>query len=444
MKLDKHPTIIAYKEEKKVRRVDTQKLEAKRLKKEALAAGADDTGLIDIARESMAAYREDLLKVLPETVSVLSLVFRLNQLALKSTEHSVADLEFKEVFLNANHIARKIAGKLRQQGIKAVNMPVGFPMEAKNWPKRMWLNNDKIFAIEAGLGHMGWNRLVLHRDLGAAVVLGSILIGCPADLYDQPLEFNPCIECGLCLKVCPVGAVRNDGEFGFMACYTHNYRERLGGFQNWVEQIVAAKDQGDYRRRVSDNETISMWQNLAMGSQTRCDRCMAVCPAGKDAVGEYLEDRKAYIDRTVKRFVDIEETIYTIKGSDAEQHVKSKFPLKNIKHISNGIRPTTAAIFLESMPLAFQPGQSEGLDAVFHFTFCGDESLQATVTIRDKKLTVEAGHSGKPDLHLTADSRTWTRFLAKEAGILPALLTRKFKIKGSAKLMGAFAKCFPA
>ena len=96
------------------------------------------------------------------------------------------------------------------------------------------------------------------------------------------------------------------------------------------------------------------------------------------------------------------------------------------------------------MPLGCQPGQSEGLDAVFHFIFCGEENLLATVIIRDKKMPVEAGHSGKPDLHLTADSRTWTRFLAKEAGIFPALLTRKFKLKGSPKLMGAFAKCFPA
>ena len=82
-------------------------------------------------------------------------------------------------------------------------------------------------------------------------------------------------------KICPVGAVRKDGEFGFMACYTHNYRERLGGFQNWVEQIVASEDQGD-------------------------------------------------------------------------------------------------------------------------FTFTGAEDHLATVIIRDKKLTVEAGHLGKPDLHLTA------------------------------------------
>ena len=43
--------------------------------------------------------------VMPETISILSLVFRVNQTALRSTEHSIADLELKEVFLNANHVA---------------------------------------------------------------------------------------------------------------------------------------------------------------------------------------------------------------------------------------------------------------------------------------------------------------------------------------------------
>ena len=69
MNLDTHPTIIAYKEQRETHRVQIQELEAKRLKKDALAAGAADIGLIDIARESMASYREDLLKVMPETVS---------------------------------------------------------------------------------------------------------------------------------------------------------------------------------------------------------------------------------------------------------------------------------------------------------------------------------------------------------------------------------------
>jgi putative sterol carrier protein len=55
---------------------------------------------------------------------------------------------------------------------------------------------------------------------------------------------------------------------------------------------------------------------------------------------------------------------------------------------------------------------------------------------------VREGLEGKPDLHVSADSQTWIKFLSKEVNLVKALLTRK--IKGSPKLMMAFAKCFPS
>jgi hypothetical protein len=52
-----------------------------------------------------------------------------------------------------------------------------------------------------------------------------------------------------------VGAISPEGDFNFSACYTHNYREFMGGFTDWVEQVADSKSARDYRSRVSDAES---------------------------------------------------------------------------------------------------------------------------------------------------------------------------------------------
>src|SRR5262245_66220247 len=100
------------------------------------------------------------------------------------------------------------------------------------------------------------NRYLIHPIFSNFVLLSTVLISCEVNNYDQPLDYNPCVECKLCVATCPVGAIGPEGSFNFSSCFTHNYREFLGGFADWVEQIADARDALDYRRRISDTEKI--------------------------------------------------------------------------------------------------------------------------------------------------------------------------------------------
>jgi epoxyqueuosine reductase QueG len=446
MKLNDHPTVKWYrKQDQETENSFRQSINAKWLKELCWEEGASDVGLISISNSDISENeKQALLELLPTVKSVISLSFQLNPEALKTRVHSITNLEYSLAFRDANDTCRRIVRRLQRDCIRALNTAAGFPFEADRWPKKMWLISDKKMAERAGLGKMGWNRLVLHPQHGASVVLSNILIDQEMTAYDAPLQYNPCLECKLCVAACPTGAIGKDGHFNFVSCYTHNYREKLGGFVNWIEILADSKSADDYRRKVGDNETISMWQNLSIVSQTRCDRCVAVCPAGEDNIAQFLSDRKNYKAQTVKWMQANVETVYVVKDSDAESYVREKYPHKYVNLVGNGLRPDSIGAFLSRLPVLFQKNQAGILDANYHFIFTGKEPCEVNVRIKDKEIKVDQGLSGTPDLHLIADSETWLRVLAKKEKLWLAILRKKIHIKGPLKLIQAFAKCFPS
>ncbi len=130
-------------------------------------------------------------------------------------------------------------------------------------------------------------------------------------------------------------------------------------------------------------------------------------------------------------------------GSDGEAHVQKRFPNKEVRRVGSGIRARTVEGFVDALPLAFNRHQAGDLDATYHITFTGAEPLETTVVIRDKTISVAPGHLGDADLRLTADSATWLGLMAKEKGMLWAIISGKVKVKGPTALVKAFAACFP-
>jgi Fe-S-cluster-containing hydrogenase component 2 len=375
---------------------------------------------------------------------LISFVCRMNQEPIRSPARSISNLEFHNAGDRVNEVARKIVQFLQEAGVPALNPAMGFPMEMDRFPGRIWVVSHKPVAVAAGLGRMGIHRNVIHPRLGNFILLGTVLVGAALDSEDQPIEYNPCLECKLCVAACPVGAIGTDGGFDFSACYTHNYREFMGGFTDWVEKIADASNAIAYRRAVTDAESASMWQSLSFGANYKSAYCMAVCPAGEEVIGRYLDDRRQHLEQVVRPLQVKAEAVYVVRGSDAEEHVQRRFPSKSIRQVANSLRPRSIGAFLEGLPLLFQPGRARDVNAAYHFRFTGEDEIEATVTIRGAELRVEAGAVGRPDLRVVADSRTWLEFLAKERGLLGALVRGKIRLRGSPLHLRRFARCFAA
>jgi epoxyqueuosine reductase QueG len=295
---------------------------AKLIRQICSEAGADEVGLVEVDRPELAQEREGIIQVYPSTQTIIALSRGLNRENMQSPARSLANGEFRRAEEELFRISGEILRHLNSHDIRGVTLNPAFPMDMNRWPGKTWDLSHKTIAVEAGIGVMGLNRLVLSPRFGSAILLNSILINVPLDQYDQRLDHNPCQKCRLCAAVCPTGAVQKDGGFDFLACATHSYRDLSGGF-DWAAALLASGDLGEYRARFQDRETMSLWQSLLFGFNHKCGYCQAICPAGTYGMSQYAANKKAYVQQVVKPLIERVEPVYVVAGSQAESRVKN-------------------------------------------------------------------------------------------------------------------------
>ncbi len=334
-RLAEHPTV------RKVRSHRTKRpgmLDAGWLREICLAAGADDVAFASVDNPDLTTELEHVEAALPGAKSYISLVVKMNRDNVRSPARSVANQEFHRSGELLNEAAHRIVRRLQDAGYRALNPSATFPMEMDKFPGRIWVVAHKPVAVAAGLGVMGIHRNVIHPRFGNFILLGTILVDAPVSGYGEPLDYSPCLECKLCVAACPVGAIGKNGEFDFVACSVHNYREFMGGFTDWVQTIADSTDAADFRSRVSDSENASMWQSLSFKPNYKAAYCLAVCPAGEDVIEPYLDDRRGFMDLVLKPLQDKKETLYVLPNSAAEAHARRRYPHKQVKIVDSGVR----------------------------------------------------------------------------------------------------------
>jgi Fe-S-cluster-containing hydrogenase component 2 len=333
-RLDDHPTVRTVRARAKR---EPGPIDADWLRNICRDAGADDVGFARIDDPALVAEREHADAALPGTQSLVSLVVKMNRDNVRSTARSVANQEFHRSGEIMNEAAHRITRALQDAGYRAINPSMSFPMEMDRYPGRIWVIAHKPVAVAAGMGVMGIHRNVIHPRFGNFILLGTILVAAPITEYGVPLDYSPCLECKLCVAACPVGAIKKDGDFDFVACSVHNYREFMGGFTDWAQTVADSTSAADFRERVSDSENASMWQSLSFKANYKAAYCLAVCPAGEEVIEPYLDDRKAFMDLVLKPLQQKKETLYVLPNSAAQAHAERRYPHKTVKVVDSGI-----------------------------------------------------------------------------------------------------------
>jgi len=384
-----------------------ERVEASWLRELCLQAGADDVGFVDIGRAGLGAENDNARRLFPAVKALICLVGISNRDAIRSTSRATANNAWRLTGDKLDGTAARICEQLAEAGIHAVPTSMGFPMDVQAPPGQIsWAIAHKVVAVEAGMGHMGTNRNVIHPRFGNFVLLETIMIDSEVDTYDQPLDYNPCLGCNLCVAACPVGAISNVREFDFFACLGHNYREFPFSAADWVDAI-AAGDASAYRAKFRDGETLSMVQSLAFEPTYKSAYCMAVCPAGEDVIGPYLADKAQYREKVLLPLRAHPEPVYVQSGSHAEQ-TAARNPAKQVRYLDFRPDVSTIANFALGLRHMFTPNESlpGRLRIAFRFP---DGTVLADVD--NGRLTTGPGDELPVDATVACDARDYIRIL---------------------------------
>jgi len=202
------------------------------LKRFCLQQGSDLFGVADISKikGNFMLSKESLEKL----DKAICLGVRLSESILSEISVAPTKLYF--------HHYRTVNAFLDQVALKVCNFfqikgYVGLPIPASqilDWQNQKAHLSHKQLGMLAGLGWIGRNNLLVNKKLGSQFRLVSILTDMPFET-DKPTKEN-CLNCRLCIKVCPARAIKEDPlGFDYMKCF-----EKLKEFQSkrLVDQYV--------------------------------------------------------------------------------------------------------------------------------------------------------------------------------------------------------------
>lgn len=202
------------------------------LKKFALGQGADLFGVADIAKiKNEFMLSPGVSEKLDRAVCLAS---RLSGSILEEIVDQPTRLYFHHYRTVNNFLdqaALKVTNYIQKMGYLALPIPASQILDWQN--QKAHLSHKKI-AILAGLGWLGRNNLLVNQKFGSQLRLVSILTDMPLKT-DRPLK-KDCGGCGLCVRICPAGAIKTHAqEFDHMKCF-----EKLKEFQRerLVEQYI--------------------------------------------------------------------------------------------------------------------------------------------------------------------------------------------------------------
>jgi len=177
---------------------------------------------------------------------------------------------------------------LEQKGYPALIVP---PTHVDPWryqgdpnkPMKPLLSLDHA-AVEAGLGTLGLNRMLLTPEFGPRVMLTGVLSTVPVEAgkrMEEALCLGP--SCGRCLASCPGDVIRH-WDRDWAACDKYRSPHGFAQLTEFFDKMLDQTDTAKQKQMLRSEDSFYLWESILRGAGvvTGCRRCQDVCPVGAD------------------------------------------------------------------------------------------------------------------------------------------------------------------
>lgn len=251
--------------------------------KERIKIYAKEVGVDDIGFASVENYKSPntphLKEIFPGAKTIIVLAFQ--QLDNCESENkqmvSVGNIIVSEF---ADPLTYKIARFIKKESGSRVMSIVGGPV---NIDKKTGLPFGDVSlrhaAIAAGLGSFGRHNLVIHPEIGTKVLFKGII----TDLEiqpDTPLKEELCIDCDICVNLCPVNALTEEKKTDVMKCVLNSQPYGVAGFSKFLAKFGESSPEKQ-KEMLQDGEFRKLYSALSSGSYYVCSNCIKSCPVGQ-------------------------------------------------------------------------------------------------------------------------------------------------------------------
>lgn len=153
----------------------------------------------------------------------------------------------------------------------------------------------RLAAVEAGLGTLGLNNMLLTPQFGPRVYLCGLMANVELEA-DTPLAGELCLglsDCGRCAQICPADAIPREAPAGVplaavrgldqQACAKIAQPHGVGAFIDYFKKLLQTNRAG--ANTLDSTECSRLWFDMTIARQgafTGCSRCLEVCPVGED------------------------------------------------------------------------------------------------------------------------------------------------------------------